>query len=93
MTWIIFRQKKVTLYKVFFSENVKAVSNLWFLKKSTLLSRYPHYNPVTPGMFNDSLSRTRHIKFSRMSKFYKLENQHHAITIIQKEDRYITISN
>lgn len=43
-------------------------------------------------MFNDSLSRTRHIKFSRMSKFYKLENQH-AITILQKEDRYITISN
>lgn len=34
-------------------------------------------------MFNDSLSRTRHIKFSRMSKFYKLENQH-AITILQK---------
>lgn len=26
-----FQIKKITIYKVFFSENVKAVSNLWFL--------------------------------------------------------------
>lgn len=34
MTWIIFRQKKIKLNEVFFSENVKAVSNLGFCKKA-----------------------------------------------------------
>lgn len=85
-------KKNHTLQGIFLWKCQSCFKFVVFVKKSTLLSRYPHRNPVTPGMFNDSLSRTRHIKFSRMSKFYKLENQH-AITILQKEDRYITINN
>lgn len=86
-------KKKSNLTRYFSLKMSKLFQICGFCKKSTLLSRYPDRNPVTPGMFNDSLSRTRHIKFSRMSKFYKLENQHQAITILHKEDRYITISN
>lgn len=90
----LFSDKKKSHFTRYFSLKMSKLFQICgFCKKSTLLSRYPHRNPVTPGMFNDSLSRTRHIKFSRMSKFYKLENQHQAITILHKEDRYFTISN